>query len=248
MSKIKIDEIREELNKDGWSLVSDSYKNLDEVLTFKCNEGHMVYAPWKKIRTRRDCPICKENVYAHSDHKVVPKKSNTTRILALDQATKQTGWSIYDDKQLVKFGMFQTSLDNELERNNAVKIWLINMIYLWQPDFIGIEGIQFQETSGGRDEKRQMGVTVFQTLARLQGVLMDTCFENKIPVEICPTITWRAHCGVKGRTRSDKKKSMQLLAKEWFDVTLTDDEADSIGIGKYLSNLKSKQNQIIKLE
>jgi hypothetical protein len=29
---------------------------------------------------------------------------------------------------------------------------------------------------------------------------------------------------------------MQNLVKEWFDVSVTDDEADAIGIGKFLSD------------
>ena len=86
-----------------------------------------------------------------------------------------------------------------------------------------------------------MGVTVFETLARLQGILMETAYENGISFHICPTNTWRAHCGVKGKTRSDKKRSMQLLAKNWYDITLADDEADAIGIGKYLSDTVGKE-------
>lgn len=81
-----------------------------------------------------------------------------------------------------------------------------------------------------------MGVTVFETLARLQGILMETCFELEIPYKICPTNTWRAHCGVKGVSRSDKKKSMQLLVKKWYDVSVSNDEADAIGIGKYVTD------------
>ena len=52
---------------------------------------------------------------------------------------------------------------------------------------------------------------------------------------LCPTPTWRAHCQVKGKTRADKKRSLQLLVKDWFDVSVTEDEADAIGIGKYAS-------------
>lgn len=55
-----------------------------------------------------------------------------------------------------------------------------------------------------------------------------------IPYEVCPTNTWRNACGVRGSTRAEKKKSMQQLAKKWYDVDITDDEADAIGIGKYL--------------
>ena len=33
---------------------------------------------------------------------------------------------------------------------------------------------------------------------------------------------------------------MQMLAKKWFDITITDDEADAIGIGKYVSDLHTQ--------
>ena len=70
---------------------------------------------------------------------------------------------------------------------------------------------------------------------------METCYEKKIEYAICPTNTWRHHCGVTGRTRIDKKRSMQNKAKEWYDITVTDDEADAIGIGKYVADLYNIQ-------
>ena len=105
------------------------------------------------------------------------------------------------------------------------------MIELWKPDFVGLEGIQYQQN---------MGVTTFETLARLQGILMETLYELNIQFSICHTNTWRAYCKVKGRTRTDKKRSMQMLAKEWFDITVKDDEADAIGIGKYVAEVLNK--------
>ena len=115
------------------------------------------------------------------------------------------------------------------------------MINNWRPDYIGIEGIQYQEEGGGKI----MGVTVFQTLARLQGILMEACYTAKIPYEICPTNTWRHICGVKGKARTDRKRSMQLLVKQWYNIDVNDDESDAIGIGRYLS---SKTNQKIIVE
>ena len=41
---------------------------------------------------------------------------------------------------------------------------------------------------------------------------------------------------------------MQLLVKEWFDITITDDEADAIGIGKYISDVNFKKVEIINWE
>lgn len=89
-----------------------------------------------------------------------------------------------------------------------------------------------------------MGVTVFQTLARLQGILMETCYTQKIPYEVCPTNTWRHACGVKGKSRADKKRSMQMLVKQWYDVTISDDESDAIGIGRYLTQHVNKNTTI----
>lgn len=235
MSKIKIEDIREELKKDNWKLISDTYVNLESELIFECPEGHRVYSSWKKIRTQRFCPICQNNPLKNIDTKVIPKKKGIIRILALDQATRVTGWSIYDEKNLVKYGLFETSLDDEIARDHAIKEWLINMINAWQIDIVGIEGIQYQQN---------MGVTTFEMLARLQGILMETLYELKIPYKICPTNTWRAHCKVKGRTRTDRKRSMQLLAKQWFDISVTDDEADAIGIGKYIADTSIKEIKI----
>lgn len=234
MAKIDLEDIRKEVEQEGWQLISETYKNLDSELSFKCSEGHNVYAPWKKLRTRRECPVCKANIYKEQDSKIVPKGKGVKRVLAIDQATRVSGYAIFDNKKLVKYGTFTTKETEEIVRDFEVRMWLINIIQNWQPDYIGIEGIQFQTSVDGKSIP-QMGVTTFESLARLQGILMETCYELKVPFEICPTNTWRHHCGVKGKYRPDKKKSMQMLAKQWYDVSLSTDEADAVGIGKYIS-------------
>jgi Holliday junction resolvasome RuvABC endonuclease subunit len=164
---------------------------------------------------------------------VEPKKKGEKRILALDQATHISGWSIYDGQKLIRYGTFETNQKDEIERISTIKNWLLSMLENWKPDFVAIEGIQFQDESSGN----KMGITVFQGLARLQGVLMETCYAQKIDYTVCPTNTWRNHCGVKGRYRADKKRSMQLIAKKWYDISLSDDEADAVGIGRYAADL-----------
>lgn len=49
LAKIQIEDIKAELSKDGWNLISTEYHNLDEILEYTCNEGHHVFAPWKKF-------------------------------------------------------------------------------------------------------------------------------------------------------------------------------------------------------
>lgn len=234
MARITIDSINEELAQYGWKCISAEYKNLDTELQFNCEEGHLVCAPWKKVRKLQECPVCKQNKHKTNQPLVVEsKKKGQKRILALDQATHITGWSIYDGQQLIRYGTFSTNQKDEIARISTIKNWLISMIENWKPDFVAIEGIQFQDESSGN----KMGVTVFQGLARLQGVLMETCYAQKVDYMVCPTNTWRNHCGVKGRYRADKKRSMQLIAKKWYDISLTDDEADAVGIGKYAADL-----------
>lgn len=234
MSKrLTIEEVASQLPQD-WKLISDTYENLESELIFECPLGHRVYSNWKKMRTKQECPYCKEKKTL-SDNKIIPKKKGSFRVLGLDQATYVSGYSIFEDGKLLKYGTFETQLQSEIERDHAVKLWLYSMIQNWKPDYIGIEGIQFQQYAG---------VTTFETLARLQGIVMDTCFELGAKYEICPTNTWRAHCGVKGRARNDKKKSMQLIAKETYGVKITEDEADAIGIGKYVYDTKHKVGKI----
>lgn len=244
MAKIRIEDIQNELGAEGWKVISTEYVNLDTEMTFECPEGHRVFVPWKKLRTKRECPTCKQKQEIKQDGEVLPKPKGAKRTLALDQASKVTGYAIFDDTKLVKYGTFSTSSDDDIERFAMMRAWLLSMISSWHPDYIGIEGIQFQEEGGGQ----KMGITVFQTLARLQGILMITCHDAKIPFEVCPTNTWRHSCGVKGKTRSDKKRSMQLLVKEWYGVKVTEDEADAIGIGRHLVSYIQKNTQITNWE
>jgi hypothetical protein len=121
--------------------VSTEYKNLESELHFLCEEEHDVYSTWKKIRTRRECPICKHNTFKKLVETVKPKVKGQKRVLALDQATHTTGWSIFDGDQLVRYGTFNTEIKDETARINAIKNWMLSMISNWSPDCVAIEGI-----------------------------------------------------------------------------------------------------------
>lgn len=235
MSRISLEDIKEQLALENWQVISEVYKNLDTEMIFMCPEGHRVYNSWKKIRSKRECPVCKQNHFKEQEQKVIYKKPNEKRVLALDQATYISGWSIFSNGELLRYGTFETKLEDEIARDTTIKNWLINMIQNWQPDIVAIEGIQYQQNEG---------VTTFEKLARLQGILMNCIYELNIPYQVCHTQVWRAHCGVKGKNRSDKKKSMQLIVKEKFDISVSNDCADAIGIGKFVSDTHFKKPTI----
>lgn len=231
MSKLKYSDIKDDIESHGWKLISDTYINLDTELCVECAEGHRLLLPYKKIRTSYTCPVCKQNSYKLDtiSTQVLPKKKNMKRFLALDQATKLTGWSIYDGNELVSYGIYQIN-GNEEERINAIKYWLISMINNWKPDYIGLEDI-FLDQSDFR-----IGLLTYKTLAHLQGVLKDIIFEAGIDHSLVISSVWRQHCDIKGRTQTDKKKSAQIRVKEMFDISVTEDVAEAICIGKYLSD------------
>ena len=239
MARISIDEIKNSISADGWTLISETYQNLDSNLEFKCNKGHIVISPWKKIRENRICPTCMRERLKTKEFKNTKKKKGEYRILALDQATHISGYAIFSNKNLIDYGTFEATGANDIERSIQVKQWMISLIDQFQIDFVGIEGIQYQTAAG---------VTTFETLARLQGILAATCYEEKISYKIASTNTWRAHCGVQGRTRPDKKRSMQRLVQEWFKIKPTEDEADAIGIGKYFCDIQTPKVEIVDWE
>ena len=243
MSKIKIDEIRKAAIEHNWILLSEEYKNLDSELIFRCDEGHKIYLPYKKVRDKWECPICKQNQYYNFSNEIIPKKKSVQRTIGLDQATHITGYSIFDDGELIYAGIFEAETEDEISRDTEIKNWVIQLIQNWKPDVIAMEGIQLQQFNN-----KTIGVTTYQTLARLQGILMATCHEQKIEYVIVPPATWRAHCQVKGRTRADRKRSMQMKVKEWFDITVSDDVADAIGIGKYTNDKHRKKVEIFDWE
>ena len=76
MSKIYLEDVKEELEKDKWEVVSEDYKNLDTEMTFLCPEGHRVYTSWRRLRNRRECPVCKQNCFKEQEVKILSKKPN----------------------------------------------------------------------------------------------------------------------------------------------------------------------------
>ena len=106
MSKIKVEDIRKAAIENGWKLISTEYKNLSTELTFICNEGHEINIPYKKVRDKWECPLCKANKYYNFSEEVKPKSKGVQRAIGLDQATHITGYSIFFIEYLVYAGTF----------------------------------------------------------------------------------------------------------------------------------------------
>ena len=243
MGTINVYTVRNALEADGWQLTSEVYKNLKTPLEMICPKGHKQEQTFDNWRKHKLCDICLAgDPYKVKKNKVPKKGTNTQRILALDAATNITGYAIYDDKVLVGFGIFKTTASlPTTERINQVKNWLKAAIKEWQPDFIGIENIQLQKYG---TKATDVQVKTFQTLANLQGVLLDIIFEACIDHELVYPSEWRSYCCINDgdQHRDPKKKQAQAKVKIWYNMDCSEDEADAICIGKYFCGKIKKSN------
>lgn len=193
-------------------------------MMFECPNGHQNYYTYDHWRKHRECPICKSNKYFAMNDKAPKRKG--FRILAFDQATETSGWSVFDDQELVKFGVFNSGGSNHADKVSKTKAWFASMLQMWKPDQVILEDIQLQEKDGVRN------VVVYKKLAHLQGVLENYCYDNGYIYKIVPPSTWREG-RVKGRSREEKKISAQIIIADRYGVKVSQDEADAIMIGEW---------------
>lgn len=247
MSKIKYEDIKDAASFHGWELITKEYINLQTEMEFKCPQGHIVNSSWKKVRENFLCPICEQAKKQYGAVEIKSKTKGKTRILALDQATNISGWSIYDNKELVAYGKIEFTQSDTIERMSKIRQWLVNMIENWKPDKIALEDIQLQKFANkyGREEG---AVTTYKVLAQLQGTLMVTIFEKEITPIIVHTATWRSHCKIGAKSRNDQKRAAQLLVQKKFEKNVTQDEADAICIGLYVVEKYLKNNEMIDFD
>lgn len=243
MAKITLEQIKKECHEHGWECSDTSYINLKTLMTFRCDEGHLVETTWAKLRDKFKCPVCEKNLKKKIININAKPKTDKFRILALDQSSKKTGFAIYDDNELINYGVYESTRSNPIDRIVDICDWLESMIAMWKPDEVGLEETlfnqNFAENNGGVNHD------VFRLLSQVMGAIMLTVARSKCLIGIVKIATWRHHCGVKGRTRVDQKRSAQMLVKQWYDISVTDDESDAICIGKYLADSHVKTTKTI---
>lgn len=156
-------------------------------------------------------------------------------LLALDQSTAVTGWALFIDEKLERYGVFSPSGDY-LERIAKLCNWVLTIIKHYNKELkIAIEDIQLQEIGG---IKSSQNVATFKKLAHAQGALLEIFHELEIPYEIvCPS-SWKSSCNIKGTKRAEQKKNAQKFILDKYNINVTEDEADAICLG--LHTLKNE--------
>lgn len=244
MAKYKIEDLRDYARAQGWELITQQYQNLDTDLEYKCPQGHTIFTSYRKIRKDYICPVCKEfkNTTVEMDFAIKPiqKTKGVIRTLAFDQSTKVNGYAVFDGKLLIHYGFTEIKGKDVPERCAKVREWIRHMIEAWKPDIVALEDIQLQSN----DRVGTEGILTFKILAGLLGVLEVFLYEINQPYEIIHVSTWRNYSNVKGKHRSDRKRSSRLQVQKCYEIDVNDDTSDAILIGRCCVSNQAENNII----
>lgn len=148
------------------------------------------------------------------------------KLLALDQASRTTGWAIYENDKLLNYGKFTYDDDDFGVRLYHIRSKIESMIKDNSIDELIFEDIQFQSNVGNN-------VDTFKKLAEVYGVLSELAAEMKIPYRSVISTVWKSSLGIKGKDRAAQKKAAQNWVVTKYNVSPTQDESDAICIGYY---------------
>ena len=153
-------------------------------------------------------------------------------ILALDQASRTSGWSVFQEEQLIASGTFTYDDDDFSLRLLKIRNKVISLIETYNINYILLEGIQLQGQTNN--------VETYRKLAEVLGVLEELACEKNIPHEIIHSQTWKSVLDIKGRDRATQKRNAQAFVVAAFGKKVSQDESDSICIGaSYIKSNKS---------
>ena len=147
--------------------------------------------------------------------------------LALDQALQTSGYAIFEDDKLIKWGTFSTKASDPIEERLLTiqyKIALLNQDY--KIDYIFFE-----------DTQKQVNLDTYKRLCYVQSAIMLFCQQLHIKYSILSPSHWRKILKDKykinwGRKREEQKRAALEWVQQEYEGKFTTDSADAICIGR----------------
>lgn len=159
------------------------------------------------------------------------------RILSIDASTSSSGWSIFDEKNLIEYGCIKS---DKKEWRHRIADMVDELDKVIKRDG-NIERIYVEDVPLISANPQTMKI-----LCCLQGALLGMAIGNKIYIEFIMPSAWRKPSGLfdgtkSGTTRAEMKRKSIELANKTFGLELIykspsskfnqDDEADCINLG-----------------
>ena len=145
------------------------------------------------------------------------------RLLALDQASRTTGYAVFDGQNLIASGTFTLTSDDIGKRLVTYRKKIEQLINEYDIETVAFEDIQMQNQINN--------VQTFKILAEIFGVTQEYLAEQDYSYKIVSSNTWKSKLDIKGKKREEQKKNAQQYVLEHYGKKVSQDEADSICIG-----------------
>ena len=139
------------------------------------------------------------------------------KTLALDLSSKSSGYAIFENQELKKYGCISASSSNLYKRIEKMTTELTTILKENKIDKVIIEDVV-------PDDVHNNG-TVFRALMHLQGLVAYTLNKFNLSPEYVVASHWRKLCGIKTGAGVRRESLNQ------FGITVNDDIADAICIG-----------------
>lgn len=149
------------------------------------------------------------------------------KLLALDQATRVTGYAVFNDGVPVVIGHFTITKDDFAERLVEIRNTVIKLIEEHDIDTVAFEDIQLQNNV-------VQNVKTFKMLAEVFGVVQETLQEIGIDYYIVPPVVWKSTVGIAGKGRDREKPLAQKWIADNYGFKCTEDEADAACLGAHI--------------
>lgn len=161
------------------------------------------------------------------------------RLLALDQASRTSGYAVFIDGELTDYGKFTFEDADMGERLHNIREKVAQLIADHGIDYVAFEDIQMQGNITNN-------VQTFRVLAEVFGVIYELVTGLGIPHTAVLAGTWKSTLGIKGYARAEQKKNAQEYVLNTYGVKAIQDVCDAICIGTHI--LKKKPNTPIIAE
>lgn len=149
------------------------------------------------------------------------------KLLALDQASKTSGYSVFYDDKLITYGKFTFNDDDIGERLYKIREKVKSLIKEYEINEVVFEDIQLQNNVTNN-------VQTFKVLAEVFGVIYELVTELELPHTEVLAGTWKSTLGIKGRQRAEQKRNAQTFVNNTYGIKATQDESDAICIGTHI--------------
>lgn len=147
------------------------------------------------------------------------------KILAFDQSTKISAYSVFIDNEYIECGCIDLhKIKDTSERIRAMGVELGKVIEKYSPDKVVIEEVA-----------QQSNPLTLKLLARIQGVIIGFCAAHNIETYIIEPSKWRSTLHFKigaGVKREELKARAIKYVKENYGLEASEDECEALCINE----------------